>query len=148
MLRSCLYVIMVLMTKTRERASALRKRIMELAANMSSVVEPLLEPRELFKGGVCLSHRRCGKRGCRCAHGQRHAAWIAAGEIGGRRTTRSLPAEKRQRLRKMAGQYKKFRKARTELRKKMRELTETIRALEEELRVDPFASEAVSRRRR
>lgn len=126
------------MIKKREQASQLRKELSRLAAQMPALVEPLLEPREVFKGNIYLSHRRCGKPSCRCARGELHRAWIAATAIDKKRTTRSVPVDKLERLQRMAHQYQEFREARVRLRKTIGELLVAVRALEETLAVDVF----------
>lgn len=98
--------------------------------------------REMLRGYVYHSLRRCGKPSCRCARGELHEAWVVATEVGGKKTTRSLNSGRRQRVQRLAEDYRRFRQAQGSVRKLCREVTELSRELERLICEDPFKEES------
>lgn len=129
------------MTKRTRRASQIRKRLKEIPEELHNDLDVVIERRELFKGYVYRSLRRCGKASCRCTRGELHEAWVVATDVDGKRTTRSLSDESRRRLSKLATNYRRFRKAQRSLRGRCKELISLVRELEELMYVEPFARE-------
>jgi hypothetical protein len=129
------------MTKTREEASEIRKRLRRIPAQIAEQVELLLQPRAMMHGYVYHSPRRCGRAGCHCARGELHDAWVVATSVKGKRTTRSLQGRRLKTIRKLAKNYRSFRRARSRLRGLWQEALELSRQLERLLCEDPFAEE-------
>jgi len=50
-------------------------------------------PEELLGGALTLTHRRCGKAGCRCAAGERHPMWTLTYSVDGNRHVEVIPRE-------------------------------------------------------
>ena len=129
------------MTKNTKSASQIRKRLKEIPDEFHKDLDVLIERRELFKGYVYRSFRRCGKASCRCTRGELHEAWVVAADVDGKRTTRSLSGESRRTLSKLATNYRRFRKAQRSLRRRCKELIGLVRELEELMYVEPFERE-------
>jgi hypothetical protein len=66
------------------KATALRRRKYELARRYRL-------PEPLIPGSLTESFRRCGKAACRCASGQGHSIWVFSFNLGGERTTETVP---------------------------------------------------------
>ena len=139
---------MTFMIKTRKRASEVRKRLAQIPRELTRDMEALLRQRELFRGYVYHSRRRCGKPTCRCARGKLHEAWVVATTVGGRRTTRSLSGRSAKRVTALAANYRGFRQAQRSLRRRYREAMTLIGELEELMCVDVFETDAKKARKR
>ena len=137
------------MTKTREKASRVRQRLRQIPGELRKDLARLLRQRELFRGYVYHSRRRCGKRSCRCARGELHEAWVVATTVGGRRTTRSLSRGARRNVAALAANYREFRQARSSFRRRCQEAIGLMDELEALLCVEwPEAKGRVKRMRR
>jgi len=136
-----LYVILPIMTKTREDASQIRRRLKQVSAEIAEQVQVLLEARGMMRGYLYHSPRRCGRAGCHCARGELHDAWVVATTVKGKRTTRSLRGGRLKKIRKLADNYRRFRQARSALRALSQEVVELSRELEQLVCEDPFAEE-------
>lgn len=94
--------------------------------------------REMVRGYVYHSQRRCGKPSCRCARGEPHEAWVIATKVDGKQTTRSLSPERRKRVQQLAVDYRRFRQAQGAVRKLSLELTQLGHELESLICAEPF----------
>lgn len=130
------------MTKTRDRASRIRQRLSQIPTELAGEVRRMVGVREMLRGYVYHSRRRCGKPSCRCARGEPHEAWVLATKVDGKQTTRSLSGERRQRVQRLAEDYRRFRQAQRAVRKLCREVTQLGRELEGLICEDPFKKES------
>lgn len=48
-------------------------------------------PEDLLGGALSLTHRRCGKAGCRCASGDLHPMWTLTYSVAGKRHVEVIP---------------------------------------------------------
>ena len=126
------------MTKTRDRASRIRQRLSQIPAELAPEVRRMVQVREMVRGYVYHSRRRCGKPSCRCARGEPHEAWVLATKVEGKRTTRSLGGGRRKRVQRLAEDYRRYRQAQSAVRKLCGELTQLGRELEGLICEDPF----------
>jgi len=126
------------MIKTRERASQIRRRLQELPAELRAALDGVLRPRELLRGYVYRSQRRCGKPSCHCAMGEGHVALVLATRINGQATTRSLSGPQAQRVVGLARNYREFREGQRRFRRGVREALELIGELEASLAQEPM----------
>lgn len=101
----------------------------------------MVRVREMVRGYVYHSQRRCGKPSCRCARGEPHEAWVIATKVNGKQTTRSLSSDRRKRVQRLAEDYRRFRQVQGAVRKLCRELTQLGRELEGMICEDPFKEE-------
>jgi hypothetical protein len=135
------------MTKT-EQASRIRQRLRQVPDLLAGDLEAILRQREMLRGYVYHSKRRCGKACCHCAQGDLHDAWVVATTVQGKRTTRSLPPGMREDVRKLAEAYRQFRQAQRQFRKHATEALEWMQELEELLSVNVFENPPEGKRAR
>ena len=126
------------MTKKHSRASRIRQRLLQIPTGMAGEVRRMVRIREMLRGYVYHSRRRCGKAGCRCTRGEPHEAWVVATKVGGKQTTRSLAGQRRGSVQRLADNYRQFRQAEGRLRRLCREAKELSRELEGLICEDPF----------
>lgn len=127
------------MTKTTERASQIRQRLLQIPHEIAAQIETLVKPRALFRGYLYDSPRRCGKPSCHCADGELHPAWVVATKIGPQPTTRSVSGPLRRRLSKLVTNYRNFRQAQKQIRRLHREAMTLTTELENLLAEDVFS---------
>ena len=101
----------------------------------------MVRVREMVRGYVYHSRRRCGKPSCRCARGEAHEAWVLATKVHGKQTTRSLSGGRRKRVQRLAEDYRRYRQAQSAVRKLCGELTQLGRELQKLICEDPFKEE-------
>jgi hypothetical protein len=65
-------------------ASRLRQRKFELLRRLAI-------PEDALPGSLSLSHLRCGKSTCHCAHGQGHAVWSLTFSVNGKKHVQHIP---------------------------------------------------------
>ena len=68
------------------QAARLRQRKHELVRRFAIPGDPL-------PGSLILSHRRCGKPTCHCAHGAGHPIWYLSFSVQGRKRQERIPLE-------------------------------------------------------
>jgi len=121
-----------------DRASRIRQRLNRIPAEMAVEVRRMVGVRTMVHGYVYHSRRRCGKPSCRCTRGEPHEAWVLATKVNGKPTTRSLAAGVRQKVQKLAGDYRRFRDAQRAVRRLCKEAVALSRELEGLLCEDLF----------
>lgn len=136
------------MTKKKGRASQIRKRLLQIPSELREDLEVLLRRRELLRGSVYHSKRRCGKPSCQCTRGKLHEATVVATTVDGKRTTRSLSGESGTKTASLAANYGEFREKRKSFRSRCKEAIALIRELEELLCVEMPGTEKKRRRRK
>ncbi len=67
-------------------ATRLRRRARRLMAGLHI-------PDNALPGSLALSHRRCGKPSCHCAHGDGHPLWTLTFMAGGKKRVETIPAD-------------------------------------------------------
>jgi len=68
------------------QASRLRQRKFELVRRFHL-------PEDLLPGSLSLSHLRCGKPTCHCAHGPGHAVWSLTFMVRGKKHVQHIPKD-------------------------------------------------------
>ncbi len=121
----------------RDRQGILR----DLAVEYAQYVRQILQAGPLLKGSVYQMQTRCGNPSCHCAkpRGRRHAATVLSWSEAGRNRMRSIPAPERAHVRRLAGQYRCLRRARSALIRLHQQILRAIDRLEEALRLPPPA---------
>lgn len=105
------------MTK-REIASRARQRLRDAARRHDSLVSVLVrEQGPLVRGTFHLGRTRCGKHTCKCNQGEPHTTAVLVVSEKGDRRTFYLRATERPEVQRRAERYRRFRKARAELKK-------------------------------
>ncbi len=110
--------------------SSLRLQLRDLQQQLPPLLETLLGRQPLLPGTLYTLRRRCGKPSCHCARGELHASTVLAyrGQPGPRTITPSpeqLPA-----VRELTDQYRRFRRARTQLLRWQRQLLTLLDRIE------------------
>lgn len=67
-------------------AARLRQRKFELSERFGI-------PADLLPGSLCLTHSRCGKKGCHCAEEQGHPVWLLTFMVRGKKRVERIPQE-------------------------------------------------------
>jgi hypothetical protein len=73
----------------------------------------------MVQGSFYLLRRKCGKPNCRCASGQLHASWVLSRSEQGKDRLYSIPKDQRASLRRWAGEYRRYQRARALLVKRL-----------------------------
>ena len=89
-------------------ASRLRRRARRLMAGLHV-------PDNALPGSLALSHRRCGKPSCHCAHGDGHPLWSLTFMAGGKRRVETVPADWLDTIRPRVKAGRRFKEAAAEL---------------------------------
>ena len=119
------------MKQNKSELSELRKEIHELLAELQRLLSVLSSRKPMLRGTVYVLRRRCGKERCRCCDGELHQTEVFSCTEGGVRVLRPVRGAEKERLRKLTGQYRRFRTARIRLRKIFQRLLAIVNAFEE-----------------
>lgn len=92
--------------------SRLRQRIAQLVRERQAAERVLLGRQEMLKGTVLEVQRTCGKPGCKCARGQKHACWQLSASVAGKTRTRNVPRPYLAKGKCLSDNYRRFRRAR------------------------------------
>ena len=114
-----------------EEASRIRRELQDAWETMGTFLERLGGRGVLVRGTLYERRRRCGRPGCRCAHGDLHVGEAFCVSEGGRTRHLAFGGVNRQRLREGAGNYRAFRAARRQLRAACRRLLVLADEMEE-----------------
>ncbi len=103
----------------------------------------------LLKGGVYIIKHTCGKPNCKCATTTyRHANYYLYRSEGGKNTNKYIKAENLATVRKLTGNYIKFRKARASLMKIQQEMSEIFNQLEKEKTIQFFREGKIEKKKK
>ena len=120
----------------RRRFSRLRQALHQLVEELPKLIKPVLSDRPVIKGSVYEIKRRCGKPGCKCAHGEElHKSMVLSTSEQGRTKLRTIPRGHLTDVRQKVAAYQQIRRFRTRLVKthqKMLEIIDEIEALRRE----------------
>ena len=73
----------------------------------------------MVQGSFYLLRRKCGKPNCCCARGQLHASWVLSRSEQGKDRLYSIPKDQRANLRRWAGEYRRYQRARARMVKRL-----------------------------
>ena len=65
-------------------------------------------PPDALPGSLALTHRRCGKPNCRCAHGESHPVWSLTFMVDGKKHVERIPDEWVEQIRPLVEQGREF----------------------------------------
>lgn len=92
----------------------------------------------MVQGSFYLLRRKCGKPNCRCASGLLHESWVLTRSEAGKDRIYSVPDEERALIRRQAGEYRRYQRARAVLVKRHAQILKLIDEIaEHRLRVWP-----------
>lgn len=106
------------LTKTeRERISRLRREAAGLLAQCERLVSELLHPGAMMAASFYQMYKKCGRAGCRCTQGELHGPFpVISMSRKGRRSTRSVPRDRQEEVRRLTEGYRAFQRKRLKLR--------------------------------
>ena len=132
------------------QASRQRQILLGLLEDWRRLIKHILALRELLKGSVYELKTRCGKASCHCASpdGPLHSTIVLSWSEAGRTRLRSLSPQDRPRLRRLAEDYRRFRRCRAALVKIHRRVLTAVDRLEKALLLPPPPSQKGQRPRR
>ena len=125
------------------QVSRIRQRIGQLAWQRRAVERVLLERSALLKGTLLQVQRTCGKAGCKCVRGEKHACWQLSASVEGKTRTWNVPRRYLAEVKRLTGNYRRFRRARAlwvglnaQMRKRINEMeaARTVAAFGDESR--------------
>lgn len=115
------------------RLSKLRQQLSVLLKQRYKHLKVIFNNDALVRGGIYIINRKCGKAACKCATTDyRHPSYYLYRSEKGNNQTIYIKRKDVGILKKLTGNYKKFRKARAELMKIEKQMAEIINKIEEE----------------
>ena len=95
--------------------SLLRQKLWRAYAALARTLRQLQRDPPMVQGSFYLLRRKCGKPNCRCASGQLHASWVLTRSEAGKDRIYSVPKDQRAQVRRWAGEYRRYQRARAAL---------------------------------
>jgi hypothetical protein len=95
--------------------ASLRQQLWRAYAALAHTLRRLQRSDPMVQGSFYLLRRKCGKPNCRCATGQLHAAYVLTRSEQGKDRLYMVPKEQRAQVRKWAGEYCRYQRARAVL---------------------------------
>jgi hypothetical protein len=117
--------------------SQLRKQLLERQSEVIALLRIFKQRPSLIRGSVYQLRRKCGKLNCRCQEGSLHESWVLSAPEKGRKRMRAVPKGKRMKWQRMTEDYRRFRRARSQLVKLFAEILKLVDELERERTVAP-----------
>ena len=114
----------------REEVSRLRQSLFRLAKEIQRVIKPFFSDRPVIKGTVYELKRKCGKPGCKCAHGDLHARMVISASEGGKTRLQVIPHGFLVEVQGKVGRYQELRRARARLGSLYRKMLEVMDQME------------------
>jgi hypothetical protein len=110
--------------------SSLRRQLRAQLEQLQALLQSFLGREPLLAGSLYTLRRRCGKPGCRCTQGELHANTVLSYRGHGRPQNITPPPEHLSSVRKLTDDYRRFRKARTQLLRLQRQMLTLIDRIE------------------
>ena len=107
--------------------SKLRQEAGRLVEECAKLLGALLRPGPMIAGSFYQMYKKCGRPNCRCARGELHGPFpVLSIARAGRRSTRSVPRDRQEQVRRRAEAYRRFRHRRRQLRDVMARIDEIV----------------------
>jgi hypothetical protein len=120
----------------RKSASLARQSAMKTTQDILRIVRRLVaQQKEITPGKITRLKVKCGKKGCRCAQGERHDAVFLYVSKGGPLRRIWLPKDEIPSVTEKSERYRRFRADRVALGKSLKTLLAQINRLEDALSV-------------
>ena len=119
----------------KKKFSQLRQSLGRLANEIRQVIEPFFSDTPVTKGSVYELKTRCGKPGCKCAHGELHRRMVVSASERGKTKLRVIPRGSLVEVENKVRRYQKLRRARVrliEVHKKILQLMDEMEAMRRE----------------
>lgn len=121
----------------KDTVAKARQALARLREETPEIFQVFLQRRALLKAYLDSRPRTCGSPSCRCARGEKHAAWVVRIPQQKGTGSRSVSKETFERLEPLAQEYRRFRQAATRWRKLVAQVEEALGTLEEARLVPP-----------
>lgn len=122
---------------TNTQVSQARRALARLPEALPPLLDVLLDRKTMLKAYLDSNPRTCGNPSCRCARGEKHAAWVVRIPEGSTSRSRSVSETLFARLAPLAREYRRYRQAAIRLRRLLREADQAIREIEKARCLDP-----------
>ena len=102
---------------TKETSKS-RKRLLDISRHMSSLLSEVIGSKPMTKGTVCDLRRKCGKKSCKCAHGEPHSTKILSSSHHGKTYLLCLtkyPVLELSKIERQVKSYQQFRRRRSKI---------------------------------
>jgi hypothetical protein len=116
--------------------SRLRQRLKNLAQEIPSLVQLVLERTPLWRGLVHDARRKCGKPNCRCADGAPHVSTVLSDRSGDKQRNFTLAGRDLALFTRLTEDYREVRKARARFVRITGEMLDLFDRLEEVRRTE------------
>ncbi|MBN1445546.1 MAG: hypothetical protein JW957_05520 [Candidatus Omnitrophica bacterium] len=118
--------------------SEARKRIVDLQKEKSRIEQNLLRPPPMVPYALIEHYGECGKKVCRCHHGQLHGPyWYLSQHRDGKTRNIYVPKEKVEKIQVLADRYKQYEGKLTQLRAIQKEIMDLLKEIEKSAYVPP-----------
>jgi len=113
-----------------KRLSQRRAEAFALLRECEGLLEELVRPGPMMPGCFYGMYKKCGRAGCRCERGELHGPYpVIAATRGGRRSTRSVPADRVREVQARTEAWRGFQRKRRRLDGAMRRIAEIVKEI-------------------
>jgi hypothetical protein len=114
----------------RQKFSRLRQSLVQLSNEIKKLTNPFLSDKPVIKGSVYEIKRKCGKPGCRCAHGELHCRMVVSASEKGKTRLRVIPSGFLIEVQGKVRRYQDLRQARAQLVEVHKRILQTMDEME------------------
>ena len=113
-----------------QKFSRLRQSLVQLSYEIKKLTNPFLSDKPVIKGSVYEIRRKCGKPGCRCAHGELHCRMVVSASEKGKTRLRVIPSGFLIEVQGKVRRYQDLRQARARLVEVHKRILQTMDEME------------------
>lgn len=113
-----------------QKFSRLRQSLVQLSNEIKKLTNPFLSDKPVIKGTVYEIKRKCGKPGCKCAHGELHCRMVVSASEKGKTRLRVIPSGFLIEVRGKVRRYQDLRQARARLVEVHKRILQTMDEME------------------
>jgi len=117
-------------TSDKRKFSQLRHSLRRLSDELRQLIYPSFSDSPLIKGSVYELKRKCGKPGCKCAHGELHRRMVVSASEKGKTILRVIPNGFLVEVQAKVRRYQQLRRARAQLVEVHRKMIQVIDEME------------------
>ena len=114
----------------RQKFSRLRQSLVQLSNEIKKLTNPFLSDKPVIKGSVYEIKRKCGKLGCKCAHGELHCRMVVSASEKGKTRLRVIPSGFLVEVQGKVRRYQDLRQARARLVEVHKRILQTMDEME------------------
>ena len=117
-------------TTDKRKFSQLRHSLRRLSDELRQLINPSFSDKPVIKGSVYELKRKCGKPGCKCAHGELHSRMVVSASEKGKTILRVIPHGFLVEVQGNVRRYQELRRARARLVGVHRKMIQVIDEME------------------